>query len=308
MNAINQLLESLKIEANVYHNGQFCGNWAVNTSGSRRMSFHIVTKGRCFFKFADETIELHEGDAVFLPSDAQHCITNSVQIIIPENASKSLPMTDTLAEPSTGLVCGDFSHNHAIFEKLIKQMPELMVVRRSDNSASSQIIDLMLTESRSSDQHSNVLLNRLSDCLFYLLVRGNINIESGVFAAFTHPQLSKAMELIHQGFGESDSVKKEGNNNLDEQDQRFSLDELASAAAMSRSAFATLFKEVVGQSPVDYQTQWRMTQAYRWLADDGVSTLEAALRCGYESEGSFSKAFKRVIGMGPGQVRASEVR
>ena len=46
-----------------------------------------------------------------------------------------------------------------------------------------------------------------------------------------------------------------------------------------------------------------MTLAYRWLADEGISTYEAALRCGYESDASFSKAFKRIIGSGPGEVR-----
>ena len=293
MNGINQLLESLKIEANVFHNGKYCGNWAIDTSGNRRMSFHIVTTGKCFFKLKDEVIELNEGDAVFLPSDAKHCVTNSAQIDIPQNVAQSLPMTQAVDEVATGLVCGDFTHNHAIFDKLIRQMPELMVVRRSENNPTSQIIDLMLNESKSSNQHTNVLLNRLSDCLFYLLVRGNVDIENGVFAAFAHPQLSHAMELIHQS--------------LDNDNNRLSLEELASAATMSRSAFANLFKEIVGQSPVDYQTQWRMTQAYRWLADEGVSTLEAAIRCGYESEGSFSKAFKRVIGVGPGRIRSGEV-
>jgi len=46
-----------------------------------------------------------------------------------------------------------------------------------------------------------------------------------------------------------------------------------------------------------------MTQAYRWLADEGITTYDAASRCGYESESSFSKAFKRVVGVGPGEVR-----
>lgn len=292
MNAINQLLDSLKIEANVFHNGQYCGNWAVNISGNQRMTFHIVTRGHCFFKFKEETIELNVGDAVFLPSDAVHCVTNSPNIVIQENVAEPIPMTQTVDEASTGLVCGDFTHNHAIFNKLIKQLPELIVVRKNDNNPSSQIIELMLAESKSTNEHSNVLLNRLSDCLFYLLVRGNIDIETGVFAAFAHPQLSNAMELIHQS--------------LDEYKGRLSLEDLAEAARMSRSAFANLFKEVMGQTPVDYQTQWRMTQAYRWLADEGISTFEAAIRCGYESEGSFSKAFKRVIGVGPGQVRAGE--
>jgi len=44
--------------------------------------------------------------------------------------------------------------------------------------------------------------------------------------------------------------------------------------------------------------------AYRWLADEGISTYEAALRCGYESESSFSKAFASVMGFGPGKARA----
>ncbi|PWQ95679.1 AraC family transcriptional regulator [Leucothrix arctica] len=294
MNGINRLLDSLKIEANVYHNGKFCGNWAVDTSGSRRMSFHIVTQGQCFFELNGENIELFEGDAVFLPSDVQHKLTNTLDLNIPKNATQSVPMTDRLDAPSTGLVCGDFNHNHAIFDKLVQQMPELLVVRRNDNNAISKLVDLMLEEAHTSNQHNNVLLNRLSDCLFYLLVRDNLNIDSGVFAAFAHPQLGKAMELIHA------TVTKK------KQEQRLSLEELANACAMSRSAFATLFKEVVGQTPVDYQTQWRMTQAYRWLADDGISTLEAALRCGYESEGSFSKAFKRVIGVGPGKVRSGK--
>ena len=295
MNGINQLLDSLKIEANVYHNGKFCGNWAINTAGTRRMSFHIVTQGQCFFKLNDERIELFEGDAVFLPNDAQHKLTNTLDIDIPQNKAVSLPMTKTLSEPSTGVVCGDFNHNHAIFKKLVKQMPELLIVRRSEANAISTVINLMLEEAQTSNQHTNVLLNRLSDCLFYLLVRDNLNIDKGIFAAFVHPQLSKAMDLIHT------------NEDQDNLEQRFGLEELANICAMSRSAFATLFKEVVGQTPVDYQTQWRMTQAYRWLADDHISTLEAALRCGYESEGSFSKAFKRVIGIGPGKVRSGDI-
>ena len=294
MNGINQLLDSLKIEANVYHNGKFCGNWAVNTSGSHRMSFHIVTQGQCFFKLNSENIELFEGDAVFLPSDAQHRLSNNMNLNIPENSIKSFAMTDLIDEPTTGLVCGDFNHNHAIFEKLIKQMPEMLVVRRNENNAITKLIDLMLEESRGSNQHTNVLLNRLSECLFYLLVRDNVDIDHGVFAAFAHPQLSKSMELIHTNFKEKNDVQK----------QRFSLEDLASASAMSRSSFATVFKEIVGQTPVDYQTQWLISQAYRWLADEGVSTLEAAIRCGYESESSFSKAFKRIIGVGPGKIRS----
>ncbi|MGY8870926.1 MAG: AraC family transcriptional regulator [Pseudomonadales bacterium] len=287
MNAINQLLDTLKIEANVHHNGQYCGDWAVDTSGSQKMTFHVVSKGKCFFKFDGEAIELNEGDAVFMPSDAQHCVTNLLSGNLRANATQALPMTQAVEEESTGLVCGNFAHQHPVFEKLVTQMPKLIVVRHNDNDTVGRIVELILEEARGSNQHSNVLLNRLADCLFYLLVRTHLDVTNGVFAAFAHPQLNIAMELIHQ----------------QDCSQRLSLDELASAASMSRSAFSNLFKEVVEQSPMDYLTQWRMTQAYRWLADDGITTLDAALRCGYESESSFSKAFKRVMGVGPGQAR-----
>ncbi len=79
--------------------------------------------------------------------------------------------------------------------------------------------------------------------------------------------------------------------------------ELATAAGMSRSAFSERFKQLCGVSPMEYCTGWRMQQAYRWLADEGITVLEAALRCGYEGESAFSRAFKRVIGSNPSAVR-----
>ena len=61
MNALNQLLSSLKVEANVHHNGQYCGDFAVDTSGTGRMTFHVVSKGRCFFELGGQTVELAKG-------------------------------------------------------------------------------------------------------------------------------------------------------------------------------------------------------------------------------------------------------
>jgi len=235
----------------------------------------------------DEIIDLNEGDAVFFPSDSKHVVTNMPDEDIDINQAESLPMQAVIAERSTGLVCGNFGHQHPIFERIVKQLPELIVVRHVSNSASARIIDLLLEESASSGDETSVLLNRLSDCLFLLMVRDHIDVESGVFAAMSHPKLTRAMEVMHSA-----------------PDQKIGLEQLASEALMSRSAFSTLFKTVVGQSPMDYLKQWRITLAYRWLVDEGVSTYEAALRCGYESESSFSKAFTSVMGFGPGKARA----
>jgi len=83
--------------------------------------------------------------------------------------------------------------------------------------------------------------------------------------------------------------------------RRWTLQELAEAAAMSRSSFALRFKETVGSSPMDYLARWRMLLAGDRLVhtDDPVSSI--ALSLGYESESAFSTAFKRVMGCSPRQ-------
>ncbi len=239
-----------------------------------------------FLHAGDKVLELLAGDAVFFPSDSQHRLSNLATTELELNEAVSRPLAGAPLEDGTGLVCGHFGHRHPQFKRLLAQLPSSMVIRRDSTSSSASIIELLLSESIACGQSSNLLLNRLSDCLFYLLLRDHLDTASGVFAALMDGRLSKAMQHIH-----------------DNKQEKISIDELASAAGMSRSAFSAEFKKVVGQSPIEYSNEWRMTQAYRWLADDNISTLEAAMRCGYESEASFSKAFKRVIGAGPGQVR-----
>ncbi|MDE1147705.1 MAG: AraC family transcriptional regulator [Azospirillaceae bacterium] len=83
--------------------------------------------------------------------------------------------------------------------------------------------------------------------------------------------------------------------------RRWTLQELAGKAGMSRSTFAQRFKDMVGLSPMDYLTRWRMTLAANRLASttDPISVI--ALSLGYESESAFSTAFKRVMGTSPRQ-------
>ena len=57
-------------------------------------------------------------------------------------------------------------------------------------------------------------------------------------------------------------------------------------------------------SPMEFVTTWRMQLAVGWLQESNANMLDIAMRCGYESESAFRKAFKRVIGTPPGKLRA----
>ncbi|MBN9097206.1 MAG: AraC family transcriptional regulator [Pseudonocardia sp.] len=74
-------------------------------------------------------------------------------------------------------------------------------------------------------------------------------------------------------------------------------------AAMSRSAFAARFTELVGEPAMQYVTRWRMHVALDGLRDGENTVAEMAGRLGYRSEAAFSRAFKRVVGVAPGSVR-----
>lgn len=72
---------------------------------------------------------------------------------------------------------------------------------------------------------------------------------------------------------------------------------------MSRTSFTTYFKQVVGQSPMEYLTGWRMLLAKGQLRLGKTSVATIAAESGYQSEAAFSTAFKRIVGMTPRQAR-----
>ena len=86
----------------------------------------------------------------------------------------------------------------------------------------------------------------------------------------------------------------------------WTLESLASEAAMSRSAYAARFKELVGQTMFEYLTAVRMQRAQGLLRDSGLSLPKVAERVGYTSRLAFSKAFKRLTGTTPSRYRRQE--
>jgi AraC-like DNA-binding protein len=82
----------------------------------------------------------------------------------------------------------------------------------------------------------------------------------------------------------------------------WSIEDLAREAGMSRTSFAVHFREVMGVPPLTYLTNWRMNLAERDLRA-GTPLVEVAEASGYTSESAFSHAFKRVMGVAPGQYR-----
>jgi len=109
---------------------------------------------------------------------------------------------------------------------------------------------------------------------------------SGWIAAMQCPRIGKVIAAIHAA-----------------PERDWSVPALAGLMGASRSSFAEAFTRTVGESPAKYVARVRMFQARRWIEREGMRVAVAATRLGYDSEASFSRAFKRVVGLPPAAVR-----
>ncbi|MGH1538493.1 MAG: AraC family transcriptional regulator [Gammaproteobacteria bacterium] len=295
MDILSDLLNTFRIQSRIFHNGQYCGNWNIDTSGASKASFHIVTHGQCELLLNQGKRHeglLEAGDLVLFPRDAEHQLTNDIHTTIALNSVPSRSFAEGLRSDGTGLVCGHLEFEHANNNVLFDLLPDYVVVNSRDKPWNEQlrpVLEVVIAESKSGLPGTEVTLNRLTEVIFMILIREYIDkgfSTSGLAAALQDQRISNVLQAIH-----SDAAKD------------WSVESLAEIAFMSRSAFAKKFKDLLDISPLGYVQRWRMHNAYRWLRDDKITVSEAAQRTGYSTEASFSKAFKREIGKSPSKVK-----
>ncbi len=82
---------------------------------------------------------------------------------------------------------------------------------------------------------------------------------------------------------------------------RLSMEQLATAASMSLSAFHKHFKQLTSLTPGQYQKRLRLIEARRLMLDEGFSASRAAFEVGYESASQFTREYRRMFRMPPKQ-------
>lgn len=292
MDVLNQLFSTFKVSSEIFHNGQYCGSWALDTSGLHYMNFHIVSHGECYLTVGDDPQihNLEEGDMVLFPRDIRHCISNDDTFSQNVNTGLSLDFREGKLEGGTGLICGYFAHKHPLFSNITEFLPNIVLLKKtslnSSNSSLPFLIAALLQESLSGKPGAELVMNKIAEALLAIVLRQSLPADKGIIAALLHPKLAPVVQAIHGSPAKN-----------------WTVDAMAEMVFLSRAGFSNLFKSVLKQTPMDYVTQWRMSIAYRMLADEKNTTLETALAVGYDNESSFSKAFKRILGVSPGSVR-----
>lgn len=286
---LSELLRALRFSATVYLRSDFCGLWAVDTSGGRQVPFHLVTQGEGWLHVqGQEPKRMLPGHLVLFPADAAHVLASTPTLPASEIINQGPPVT--MDGPTTRLVCGFFRFDQRAADPLLSSLPATMVLNLSDAPTSSarDLVQLWMREAADEQLGSNLAIDRYAELIFIQVLRTEMEAGrlDGVIGALADVKLGPSLASIHQAPGEEHR-----------------LADLASQAGMSESAYSQRFKRQVGMTPGSYIKHWRMQLAQRALAETDRSIIDIADSSGYESEVAFRKAFSAYVGTAPARFR-----
>lgn len=290
MDLLDQVLQEFRLETRIFYRGKLCGGgWVVDEHyGHGRAAFHLLVSGEAWLHMPalPAPVLLNAGDLVIFPTDAEHALRPAGHAVTNWDDARERRLADD-SEPGTGLLCGNFGFADTGNLRLLAALPEHVIVRAVQRGPAQALVAALFAEARGEQTASGAVIDRIADALFVVILREQLAAagSAGLLAALRDPALARALAAMHEHPA-----------------RPWSVEDLARLAALSRSAFAARFHAVVGEPPLAYLTRWRMQLARRRLrAGEPVATV--AGHCGYDSEASFAKAFKRVHGLGPGAAR-----
>ena len=268
------LLAHFKAQAQLFFSGNLCND--VTFGEDLGTGFlHLLKAGS--ISMQDDTgyvVTLQEPTLVFYSRPLQH---------------RFLPSPDGGAD----LVCASMRFEHQTFNPILRALPARFSCPLHDLHGAEALLTLLFGEAFDNKPGRQEILDRLFEVLLIDVLRAVLAKEDrdpGLLRSFTHPQISKALAVLHA-----------------EPARQWSLETLADVAGMSRSSFATTFKNEVGDSPGNYLTRWRVTLA-QTMIKEGVPLKLVAERVGYISQAGFLRAFKLVVGMSPTHWRQIETQ
>lgn len=233
-----------------------------------------------------EPLVVRGGDLVMFPQGDWHQLSGTPQ------RQRGMRLTATGDGPFTTVLCAMVEFEASGVNPVMRTLPSVIVVRSEDQDTSAELhalARLMLVEYEAGAAGRQGVLDRLAEVMFVLVLRHQMRRApelKGFLAALKDERIARSLAALHLTPGED-----------------WRVDTLAREAGMSRTVFAQRFSGLLGQTPMQYLASWRMHLADEMLRARRSSVAQIAERLGYQTETAFRRAFRRVRGVGPGDVR-----
>ena len=243
---LDELLRRAHFRSDVYFRNKLCDSWSLDTSGTGRVSFHIVRDGSCWLHLPSRTgpQKLVAGDVLVVPRDVTHALSS--EPYAPPAGEVVMPNKVSLRDTAEGVVllCGYLDIDRASRRMLLSGLPDTLIVRPESGALAQQtsdLLQLMFNEAAQDEQGGQAVLDRLAGALLLYIIRLCVNQQStqlGLFAALADAQLGALVRAL-----------------CSEPEGDWSLASMAATVNMSRSAFAARFQELLQQPPIAFLTE-----------------------------------------------------
>jgi len=318
MDALSETLRVVHLVGAIFINARFTAPWCYQSppadmaapilepGAERVVIFHLITEGECFVDMGDgQPQRLAAGDAILFPQGDAHRMCSEPSV---PPATKGKPLAEILARrprqlqyggggAPTKLVCGYLACSSRLAQMLLAGLPPLVKVSLRGSNAGIWLeasVRYALTEARSPRPGGAGVLAKLAEVLFIEVLRLYMNEQghegrTGWLAGVGDRIVGAALNAMHKNPAHA-----------------WTLDELAHEAGTSRSVLAERFQHLVGSSPIQYLTQWRMLLAANMLSRSNAPLISIAQDVGYQTDTAFSRAFRREYGAPPAAWRRSK--
>jgi len=317
MDALSETLRVVRLVGAIFINGRFTAPWCYQSpradtaapflepGAERVVIFHLITEGECFVELGDQPpMRLVAGDAVIFPQGDAHRMTSQPGL---PPATGGARLDAVLARrprqlayggggTATRLVCGYLACDARLARMLLAGLPPVVRVNVRGSNAGEWLeasVRYALAEARSPRPGGAGVLAKLSEVLFIEVLRLYMNEQAegrtGWLAGVGDRIVGAALNALHKSPAHA-----------------WTLEELARTAGTSRSVLAERFQHLVGSSPMQYLTQWRMLLASNLLCRSNAPLSSIAQDVGYQTDTAFSRAFRREYGAPPAAWRRTQ--
>ncbi len=308
MDILGDILDVLKFKGSLYFTTAFGAPWGVKVPHySNAARFHLVAEGPLSVNIEglDKPLILEQGDFLIIPHGTAHEMRDSLEsdIIDLDDAQADgtfdengqFVIGNREADQVTKLVCGHFEFDDGFQHPIIGELPSHILIKREEAEKEPwfyQALMAMANEAGDSKLGYSEILKRMSEILFIHTVRiwSQRELDEPSFlSAMADPRVGRSLRTFHMEPG-----------------KRWTVDDLAKEAGMSRTAFSQTFTELTKSTPMQYVTNWRVQKSQRMLIETSEPIDDIAANVGYESLAAFSRVFKRSVGVGPGKYRREQ--
>ena len=304
MDALSKIFDDIHLEKSeylylkVFHPGGF------DYQHEPFMLAYILLQGQAQLKFMNgDLLELQQGDLVLLPAGSAHHIScpgstdfsehSPINHYFQTHAQQCIELNGQNSAEHSFMLSLRSSLDMQMAKPLLAALPKYLHVQHILGDTAPEWLQVGLQflalETQQIRPGRDKILDHLVSILLIECVRDYIlNLEnaSSWLNALSHPQLSNALAAIHG-----------------KPEQLWTVESLAEQCHMSRSKFAQLFTQIVGEPPLAYLQQHRLRLAAQYLRNSGFSIQQIAYLVGYSSETAFSQSFKKQFEQTPTQYR-----